>query len=153
MCPRHFHMVQARIPRVNTTSSPSAHQSSHSASANSIYSDRIPFPLVLLCGQWPSVPWHFFFKSKYTVTVFRHVRRGCQFSLWMVVRHHVVAWIWTQDLQRSSQCSEQLTHLSSLTNVFLASGNSARIMSQNMEFKEWGPVERHWMCCKGISQA
>ena len=46
-------------------------------------------------------------------------------------------------LWKSNQCSEQLTHLSSLTNVFLASGNSARIMSQNMEFKEWGPVERH----------
>jgi hypothetical protein len=52
----------------------------------------------------------FFFKGfiylcKYTVAVFRHSRRGCQISLWMVVSHHVVAGIWTQDLRKSSQCS------------------------------------------------
>lgn len=37
----------------------------------------------------------FFFKiyllSKYTVAVFRFIRRGRQISLWMVVNHHVVA--------------------------------------------------------------
>jgi hypothetical protein len=42
---------------------------------------------------------------KYTVAVFRHTRRGCQISLQMVVSHHVVAGIWTQDLWKSSQCS------------------------------------------------
>jgi hypothetical protein len=35
---------------------------------------------------------------KYIVAVFRHTRRGCQISLQMVVSHHVVAEIWTQDL-------------------------------------------------------
>jgi hypothetical protein len=30
---------------------------------------------------------------KYTVAVFRHTRRGCQISLWMVVSHHVVVGI------------------------------------------------------------
>jgi hypothetical protein len=31
--------------------------------------------------------------SKYTVAVFRCIRRGRQISLWMVVSHHVVAGI------------------------------------------------------------
>ena len=36
---------------------------------------------------------------KYTVAVFRHTRRGqCQLSIQMVVNHHVVPGIWTQDL-------------------------------------------------------
>jgi hypothetical protein len=46
-----------------------------------------------------------FIICKYTVAVFRHSRRGRQVSLWMVVSHHVVAGIWTQNLQKSSQCS------------------------------------------------
>ena len=46
-----------------------------------------------------------FIICKYTVAVFRHSRRGHQISLRMVVSHHVVAGIWTQDLQKSSQCS------------------------------------------------
>ena len=33
---------------------------------------------------------------KHTVAVFRHPRRGHQISLWIVVSHHVVAGIWTQ---------------------------------------------------------
>jgi hypothetical protein len=33
--------------------------------------------------------------------------------LWVVVSHHVVARIRTQDLQKSSQCSYPLSHLSS----------------------------------------
>ena len=41
----------------------------------------------------------------HTVAVFRHTRRGHQISLQMVVRHHVVAGIWTQDLWKSSLCS------------------------------------------------
>jgi hypothetical protein len=48
---------------------------------------------------------------KYTVAAFRHTRRGHQIPLQMVVSHHVVAGIWTQDLQKSSQCSEPLNHL------------------------------------------
>jgi hypothetical protein len=43
-----------------------------------------------------------FIICKYTVAVFRHSRRGSQISLWMVVSHHVVAGIWTQDLWKSS---------------------------------------------------
>jgi hypothetical protein len=42
--------------------------------------------------------------NKYTVAVFRRTRRGHQSSLWVVVSHHVVAEIWTQDLQKSSCC-------------------------------------------------
>jgi hypothetical protein len=51
----------------------------------------------------------FFFKDlfiiicKYTVAVFRHTRRGSQILLRMVVSHHVVAGIWTLDLQKSSR--------------------------------------------------
>jgi hypothetical protein len=36
---------------------------------------------------------YFIIICKYTVTVFRHSRRGHQISLWMVVSHHVVAGI------------------------------------------------------------
>ena len=50
---------------------------------------------------------------KYTVAVFRHNKRGRQISLQVVVSHHVVAGIWTQDLQKSSQCSYTLSHLAS----------------------------------------
>jgi hypothetical protein len=39
--------------------------------------------------------------QKYTVAVFRRTRRGRQISLWVVVSHHVVARIWTQDLRKS----------------------------------------------------
>ena len=41
---------------------------------------------------------------KYTVAVFRHSRRGHLISLQMVVSHHVVGGIWTQDLRKSSLC-------------------------------------------------
>jgi hypothetical protein len=54
-----------------------------------------------------------FIICKYNVAVFRHTRRGNESSLWMVVSHHVVAGNWTQDLQKSSQCSQPLSHLSS----------------------------------------
>jgi hypothetical protein len=36
---------------------------------------------------------YLFIICEYTVAVFRHPRRGCQISLWMVVSHHVVAGI------------------------------------------------------------
>jgi hypothetical protein len=42
---------------------------------------------------------------KYIVAVFRCTRRGHQISLGMVVSHHVVAGILTQDLRKSSRCS------------------------------------------------
>ena len=45
---------------------------------------------------------YLFIICKYTVAVFRHTRRGSQISLGMVVSHHVVAGIWTQDLRKSS---------------------------------------------------
>ena len=45
--------------------------------------------------------------------VFRHTRRGHQYSLQMVVSHHVVAGIWTQDLWKNTWCSYPLSHLSS----------------------------------------
>jgi hypothetical protein len=48
---------------------------------------------------------------KYTVAGFRCTRRGRQISLRVVVSHHVVAGIWTQDLWKSSQCSHPLSHL------------------------------------------
>jgi hypothetical protein len=59
-------------------------------------------------NMWLSI---FFFKDlfiithKYTVAVFRHPRREHQISLQVVVSHHVVAGIWTQDLWKSSQSS------------------------------------------------
>ena len=60
----------------------------------------------------------FYFKDlfivcEYTVAVFRQARRRCQISLRVVVSHHMVAGIWTQDLQKSSQCSSPLSHFSS----------------------------------------
>jgi hypothetical protein len=53
------------------------------------------------------------------VADFRHSRRVCQISLQMVVTHHVVAGIQTQDLRKSSQCSDTLSHLASPIYVFL----------------------------------
>ena len=50
----------------------------------------------------------------YTATVFRHTRRGVhRIPLQMVVSHHVLAGNWTQDLWKSSQRSQPLSHLSS----------------------------------------
>jgi hypothetical protein len=48
---------------------------------------------------------YLFIICKYTVAVLRYSRRGHQISLWIVVSHHVVAGIWTRDLQESSQRS------------------------------------------------
>ena len=48
---------------------------------------------------------YLFYLYEYTVMVFRHTRRGHQIPLQMVVSHHVVAGIWTQDLWKSNQCS------------------------------------------------
>jgi hypothetical protein len=62
------------------------------------------------CSLWPKDL--FIIICKYTVAVFRHTRRGHQISLQMVMFHHVVAGIWTQDLGKSSQFSLPLSHLS-----------------------------------------
>jgi hypothetical protein len=48
---------------------------------------------------------YLFYLYEYTVAVFRHTRRGHPIPLQMVVSHHVVAGIWTQDLWKSGQCS------------------------------------------------
>jgi hypothetical protein len=67
------------------------------------------------CATMPSL--FFFLKIyliyEYTVAVFGHTRRGHQIPLQIVVSHHVIAGIWTQDLGKSSQCSYPLSHLSS----------------------------------------
>jgi hypothetical protein len=68
----------------------------------------------VLHPQLPSSPFFIFIIiNKYNVAVFRRTRRGCLISLWVVVSHHVVAGIWTQDLWKSSQCSYTLNHLTS----------------------------------------
>jgi hypothetical protein len=83
--------------------------------------------LFIICKNTVAVFRHFFFSllphslqpkdwfiiCKYTRAGFSHTRRGHQISLRMVVSHHVVAGIWTQDLRKSSQCSQPLSHLSS----------------------------------------
>jgi hypothetical protein len=56
---------------------------------------------------------YLFIICKYTVAVFRHTRRGRQILLQVVVSHHMVAGIWTHDLQKSSRCFYQLSHLTS----------------------------------------
>jgi hypothetical protein len=47
----------------------------------------------------------YFYLYEYTVTVFRHSRRGHQIPLQMAVSHHVVAGNCTQHFWKSSQCS------------------------------------------------
>jgi hypothetical protein len=48
---------------------------------------------------------------KYTTAVIGRARRGHQIRLRMVVSHHVVPGICTQDFWKSSQCSYLLSHL------------------------------------------
>jgi hypothetical protein len=67
------------------------------------------------CGFWKlnftpvsparSKPKDFIIIHKYTVADFRRTRRGHHITLRVVVSHHVVSGIWTQDLQKSNQCS------------------------------------------------
>ena len=71
-----------------------------------------------LLAQSLLAPAQRFIIQKYTVAVFRHARKGHQISLWVVMSHHVVAGIWTQELQKSNQSSYPLSHLSS-PNVIL----------------------------------
>jgi hypothetical protein len=57
---------------------------------------------------------YLFYAYEYiTIAPFKHTRRGHRIPLQMVVSHHVVAGIWTQDLWKSSQCPYLLNHLSS----------------------------------------
>ena len=80
--------------------------------------------VVIAVGQIP------FFKKndlfiiihKYTVAVFRRTKRGRQISLRVVLSHHVIAGIWTQDLRKSSHCSYPLSHLASPWDKFLSWG-------------------------------
>jgi hypothetical protein len=55
---------------------------------------------------------------KYTVTGFKHTRKGCQVSLLVVESYHMFAGIWTRDLQKNSQCSHLLSHLASPKAVY-----------------------------------
>jgi hypothetical protein len=96
-------------------------------------SERVPFPFSESQDQWkPTLSRQSFILArekesgggektrktliiiyKYTAAIFWHTRRGRQISLWVVVCHHVVAGIWTQDLRESSQCPYPLSHLTS----------------------------------------
>ena len=62
------------------------------------------------CLLWPKDL--FIIKHKYTVAIFWHIRRGHQIPLQMVVSHHVVAGIWTQDLseEQSVLLPAELSH-------------------------------------------
>jgi hypothetical protein len=51
--------------------------------------------------DWLMIDWLIIYK--HTVAVFSHSRREHQIWLWMVVSHHVVAGIWTQDLREISR--------------------------------------------------
>jgi hypothetical protein len=67
------------------------------------FSNKSQIVVVFICS---------FYVSEYTVTVFRHTRRGYQIPLQMSVSSREVAGYWTQDLWKSSQCSKPLSHLS-----------------------------------------
>ena len=49
---------------------------------------------------------------EYTVVVFRHTRRGCQISLYMVVNHHVYTGCWELNSGALEEASAP-NHLSS----------------------------------------
>jgi hypothetical protein len=61
------------------------------------------------CLLWPKDL--FIIIHKYTVADFRCTRRGWQISLRVVVSHHVVAGMWTLDLQKIGQFSYRLSHI------------------------------------------
>jgi hypothetical protein len=91
----------------------------HSLSPYSIWLKDL---FIIICKYTAAIFWHtrrgrqislWVVVSHHVVIVFRHTRRGHQILLQMVVNHHVVAGIWTQDLQKSSQCSYPLSHLTS----------------------------------------
>jgi hypothetical protein len=94
------------------------------------WTEYVPGGLSSVCShRVMSLVLAFFFKDlfiiiyKYTVAVFRCAKRGHQVSLWVVVSHHVVAGNRTQDLQKSSQCSYPLSHLTSPPPFFLRESN------------------------------
>ena len=86
---------------------------------------------------------------KYTVTDFRCIRRGCQISLRIVVSHHVVAGIWTQDLWAVSA----LTHWAISTALKLGLDMQAEChppVSASQVFQDHrcvslGPVSNYWV--------
>jgi hypothetical protein len=65
---------------------------------------------------------YLFITCKYTVAVFRHFRRGSQISLRVVVSHHVVAGIWTSNLQKSSLVLLPTEPSHQPSNCFLSQG-------------------------------
>jgi hypothetical protein len=66
---------------------------------------------------------YFIIINKYTIAVFRCTRKGHQISFQVVVSYHVVARIWAQHLQNSSQCSHPLRHLASSLFWFFETGS------------------------------
>jgi hypothetical protein len=80
----------------------------HSGSAPLAPTLLSPVPL------WP----YLFHICVHTVTVFRHSRRWHRIPLQMVVSHHVVAGIWTQDLGKSSQLVSALNCWAILTSPY-----------------------------------
>ena len=83
----------------------------------------------------------------------------------MVVSHHVVAGIWTQDLQKSSQCSKPLSHLANPwlpdDGVWLLEALSVSIPDGNFAmFAHWPnhvlrarfkpSVHQWWRNCPGL---
>ena len=70
----------------------------------------LSYPWVILIYFLKGLFVYFMYMS--TITVLKHTRRGHLIPLQMLVNHHVVAGIWTQDLWKSSQCPYLLSHLS-----------------------------------------
>jgi hypothetical protein len=65
----------------------------------------VSFKIYLITYLFTYLKIHVFIICKYTAAVFRCTRRMHQIPLQMVVSHHVIAGIWTQDLWKSNQCS------------------------------------------------
>ena len=63
---------------------------------------------------------YLFYLYEYTVTVFRHTRRGHWIPLQMVVRHHVVAGNW---IKASGRAAGALNHWAALQRTFIQECN------------------------------
>jgi hypothetical protein len=112
---------------------------------NPAHSGRPPLAQVSPCLLQPKDL--FIIIHKYTVADFRHTRRGSQISLKVVVSHHVVVGIWTQDLQKSSQYSYMLSPLTSPLNSFLYSSKLSFFLSALWFYWVlWGSVNTFCSC-------
>ena len=67
--------------------------------------------------------------DEYTVTVFRHSRRGHRIPLQMVVSHHVVAGNWTQDLWKGNLTTEPPLQLPLCISVAWPSSSKVEIVT------------------------